>query len=943
MYTAIILVFIALAGFFIITGFRTGKKKRIVLGALIVLFTYLFFSFLNFWGEMLWFTALGYNDRFWVYQLAVVGFGLAGAVLGWLFTWILTTAIPSKFFKLLVQAAGFVIGGVWGLASWQSMLKFINMETADIADPILNMNAGFYFFILPFLDKINVFLISISILSLAALILATYFRIDQRGNVNVDFTGASLTDQTKLHRGILRNGVIVILVLAFGKFLARYHLMYSETGVVKGPGWTDVNIALPAYSIIIILMVLLGFALLIKPARNAVQKFYYKIGIKNIHSEPVLLGSVGGSIIFIWLLGLSIIPGVFQWLGVGPNEITYERPYIENNIKLTRYAFNLNNINEKEFPVSENFTREMVNNSRATFDNIRLWDWRALDAVYKQFQEIRLYYEFVDVDIDRYNYAGMYNQVMVSAREMEASNLPRQSQTFVNQRFKYTHGYGITLTTVSDFTPEGLPNLLIKDIPPQSGYKELTVEQPQIYYGELTNSHVIVNTTESEFDYPSGENNVYIKYPGKGGVEISNIWRKFLFGWMFDGTQLFVSNYPTPQSRIMYHRQIQDRVKTLAPFLTFDADPYIVLIDGKLNWVIDAYTTSKYFPYSSTFSSIENISYKESEATRVLTNETAPELDGVNYMRNSVKVVVDAFNGSVDFYIFDENDPLIKVWSKIFPDMFKSKDEMPQAIREHVRYPIDFLLVQGLMYAKYHMTDPTVFYNQEDLWIRATEKYYGDVQPVAPYYIMWELPGSDKPEFVLILPFTPKNRQVMIGWIAGMCDNENYGKFIAYKFPKDKRVLGPQQVETKIDQDSFLSGQLSLWDQRGSNVIRGNVLAIPVENTIIYVEPIYLQAETAAYPELRLVAVMHNDNLSYAETFGEALNGLFGEGVPVKETTTEEGITKEQPEISVSEQLKEANNAFNNYLRLQGEKRFEQAAKELQKLQRILQELSQKE
>ncbi len=946
MYTAIIFVLIAAAGFFVITGFRTGKKKRIILGALIALFTYLFFSFLNFWGEMLWFNNLGYDDRFWVYQLAVIGFGLAGAVLGFFFTWILTTTIPSKSFKLLVWVFGFVIGGAWGLASWQSMLKFINMENGDIADPILKMNVGFYFFILPFLDKIDVFFLLISLLSLFALILATYFRVDERGNVNINFSGLDLTNQAKLHRGILRNGVFVIFVLALGKYLSRYHLMYSVTGVVKGPGWADVNIVLPAYNIIVILMVLFGLALLIKPTREVIQKFYHKIGIKNIHSEPVLLASAGGSIIIIWLLGLSIIPGAFQWLGVGPNEITYERPYIENNIKLTRYAYNLNNINEKEFPVSENFTRAMVDSNSATFNNIRLWDWRALDAVYKQFQEIRLYYEFTDVDIDRYKYAGMYNQVMVSAREMEASNLPQQSQTFVNQRFKYTHGYGITLTTVTDFTPEGLPNLLIKDIPPVSSYKELEVKQPQIYYGELTNSHVIVNTTESEFDYPSGENNVYIKYPGTGGVQISNIWRKFLFGWMFDGTQLFVSNYPTPESRIMFHRQIQDRVKTLAPFLTFDADPYIVLANGKLYWIIDAYTTSKYFPYSATFNSTENINVKEGNVNHVLTNETAPELDGANYMRNSVKVVVDAFNGSVDFYIFDEKDPLIKVWSKIFPSMFKSKDQMPSAIRAHVRYPIDFLLVQGLMYAKYHMTDPTVFYNQEDLWIRATEQYYGRVQPVAPYYIMWQLPGTSKPEFVLILPFTPKNRQVMIGWIAGMCDTDNYGKFIAYKFPKDKRVLGPQQVETKIDQDSFLSGQLSLWDQRGSNVIRGNVLAIPIENTIIYVEPIYLQAETAAYPELRLVAVMHDDNLSYAPTFGEALNKLFGEtsaeNSKKTETVEQEVQQGQQPKTSVSDQIKNANDAFNNYLRLQGEKKFEEAAKELQKLQKTLQELSEK-
>jgi hypothetical protein len=383
-----------------------------------------------------------------------------------------------------------------------------------------------------------------------------------------------------------------------------------------------------------------------------------------------------------------------------------------------------------------------------------------------------------------------------------------------------------------------------------------------------------------------------------------------------------------------------DRVKTLAPFLEFDKDPYIVLgDDGKLYWMIDAYTTSNYFPYSETFKSTENISYKEGDQSRTLTTNTVPDLNGINYIRNSVKVVVDAFNGSVDFYIFDENDPLIKVWNNIFPGLFKKKNQMPKGLLSHIRYPQDFLMVQGLMYEKYHMTDPTVFYNQEDLWIRATEKYYSEVRPVNPYYIMWQLPKTHNAEFVQILPFTPKNRQVSIGWIAGMCDGDNYGRFIAYKFPKERRVLGPQQVETKIDQDSFLSGQLSLWDQRGSNVIRGNVLAIPVDETIIYVEPIYLQAETAAYPELRLVVVMHNDNLSYAENFQEALQGLYGEA-PVKRIPGKEETNVVKRDTSVEQKIKQANDAFENYLKFQGDKQFQKAAGELEKLQNILKELS---
>ncbi|MCG6958287.1 UPF0182 family protein, partial [bacterium BMS3Abin03] len=635
MYVAIILILVAISGFFVITGLRKNNKKKVVIGIIVGLFTFALFWFLDFWGEMLWFETLGYDDRFWTYILAQSVVGIIGAFVSIAIVTLLTYSIPEsrKYIKKVTQGLAFIIGGAWGLSSWEIMLKFWVRESAGIAEPIFNKDAGFYLFTLPFLDRIYILLILLTFLSLIALLFAVLFRIDSNYNLSLDFTGINLDKRSKIYSNILITGSLIIFVLAFDKYLSRFHLMYSDRGVVRGPGWTDVNILLPAYSIIIVLMIVLGLFLLIKPLRKLLGKFYSKLKIRNAYSEPTLLVMVAITILLIWFIGLTVIPGLFQWLRVEPNEITFEEPYINNNIKLTRYGFNLQKIEEREFPAKEQFNKQIVQRDKATFNNIRLWDWRALDAVYKQFQEIRLYYEFKDVDIDRYKFDNQYREVMVSAREMEPSNLPKQSQTFVNKRFKYTHGYGITLTTVSDFTPEGLPNLLIRDIPPKSKYPELEVKQPQIYYGELTDSYVIVNSDEQEFDYPSGENNVYIKYTGKGGVQISNIWRKFLFGWKFDGTKFFFSSYPNSKSRIMFHRQIEERVKTLAPFLTYDKDPYIVLgDDGRLYWIIDAYTTSNYFPYSETFNSTENIYYKEGEQNRNLKTQTSPEMNGANYV-----------------------------------------------------------------------------------------------------------------------------------------------------------------------------------------------------------------------------------------------------------------------------------------------------------------------
>jgi uncharacterized membrane protein (UPF0182 family) len=958
MYTAIFLLLGGISIFFIYRGFQAEQKNKLWIGGILGLFTISLSGLMNFWGDMLWFQAVGYGDRFWIATLTQWGMSLLSLLIGASLVWLLSWKVgyQNRYIKKLGITLGGFIGMVWGYANWQVFLQFLYSVETGVSEPILGKDTGFYLFILPFLSNLYSFFLMLFVISLAVSLLSIF--VNRSGGTTLEFVTPDHPSEVdnKLINSVYLNSGLILVLLSFGKYLDRFQLMYSEMGAVHGPGWTDDHIRLPAYTLVIIVTLIAGLMLILPGARDKYLHWVMRKQFIPLKAYPIVALFVFPIVFVVWFLCISAVPGVFQWLRVNPNEITFEKPYIVNNIAFTRLGFNLEDVEDREFPAVDEFTAEMVEDNREIFNNIRLWDWRALDAVYEQFQEIRLYYEFTDVDVDRYVIDGNYQQVMVSAREMEPSNLPDQSQTFVNERFKYTHGYGITLTNVNEFTPQGLPNLLIKNIPPESTKESLKVERPEIYYGELTDSHVIVNTEEKEFDYPQGEENVYVRYQGSGGVEISNIFRKFIFGYMFDGTPLFFSTYPTSESRIMFHRKISDRVKKLAPFLHFENDPYVVLIDGQLKWIIDAYTISDRFPYSEPTSGQESIEYQEGETRRTLVTRLDPQLSGVNYIRNSVKVVVDAYNGDVDFYVFDPEDPIIQVWMKIFPDVFKSREDMPDQIEAHIRYPETMLLTQGLVYAKYHMTDPEVFYNQEDLWIRATEKYYNQVQPVQPYYIMWQLPESDQLEFSLILPFTPKNRQVMIGWIAGLCDPENYGRLIAYQFPKEKRVLGPQQVETKIDQNPFLSSQLSLWDQRGSNVIRGNVLAIPVEETIIYVEPIYLQSETAAYPELRLVVVMHNDDLSYAETFEDALQGLFSDALAQTPETSIQGILPEEQvdtqEDAVQERIpvdgdqsliRQANEAFEQYLEYTGEKNFDEAARQLNRLQRLLQQLSEEE
>ncbi len=931
MYTIIFILLIGAAALIAYRGIMKQRTGQAVLGIAFGVLSALLFWFMGFWGDKLWFDELGYGDRFWTVWLSKLGLFAGTFLAGGGIIWLLTLRLPRDipFLRLLAVLAGAIISGIYWSSQWETVLAFSNRLMTGAADPILGMDTGFYLFTYPFLQEIYVGLLIVVIIALGAFVIRNRYLEMQKQQGGVDASTKEMTG------AIYALGGILLLVLAFGKYLARYGILFSDYGIVSGPGWTDVKIRLPMIMVVTILTVAGGVLLMVTGSNKAIRN---NLSIKKLKSGFSSMILIAGAVFAGWIVLLGAAPVLFQALKVEPNEITLEKPYIEHNIEFTRQGFNLNKVEKKEFDVSDEFDRQSVDENLNLFSNIRLWDYRALDAVFKQFQEIRLYYEFRDVDIDRYTIDGNYRQVMVSAREMQTRNLPVQSQTFVNNHFKYTHGYGAALNLVNEFTPEGLPNLLIRDIPPVSSHANLEITRPEVYYGELTNSYVVVNSEETEFDYPSGENNIYAHYEGDGGVPVSNFWRKFIFGYRYGGTRFLLSGYPTKESRIMFRRQIVERVTKVAPFLYFDDDPYIVIADGKMFWMLDAYTASSDYPYSEPFSSFGSSGYLLGDNPGSDDyNNLGAGFGGKNYLRNSVKVVIDAYDGSTDFYIFEEEDPLIQVYDKIFPGLLHKRSEMPQNLQEHVRYPADMLLIQGLVYAKYHMTDPTVFYNQEDLWVRATEKYYNNVIPVEPYYIMWEPPGSDETEFILMLPFTPKNKQVMIGWIAGMCDGENYGRFLAYQFPKEKRILGTQQVETKIDQDSYLSGQLTLWDQRGSNVIRGNVLAIPINNTIIYVEPIYLQSETSAYPELRLVAVMHNDNLSYAESFEEALRNLFSDSGDVDFGP---GADEDQEAPTKNQWIDEASSAFDDYLQLMQEKDFSRAGEALERLDRALKELS---
>jgi len=614
-----------------------------------------------------------------------------------------------------------------------------------------------------------------------------------------------------------------------------FDLVQSPRGVAYGASYTDVHAQLPALKILFVIAVISAVLVLVNIFLKRLR--WVVGGIVLLIVSSVLLGSV--------------FPGLMQKFIVEPDEFRKEKPYLEHNIAFTRKAFALDKINSEFFPLTNQFTGKDIGANRGTLENVRIWDWRPLIQTYSQLQEIRPYYNFGNVDIDRYMIDGRLKQVMLSARELNQQQLPQQAKTWINEKLRYTHGYGVVMSPANIVTEEGLPAFFLKDIPPKATVSGVEVKRPEIYFGEQTDGYVFVKTKTPEFDFPaaSGENKDAF-YQADSGIRVGSLFRRLLLAVYLNDFKVLLAGDLEPDSRLLIFRNISERVTKIMPFLLYDRDPYLVVADGKLFWIQDAYTVSGNFPYSEPIS-------------------------GVNYIRNSVKIVVNAYDGSVRFYVAQPSEPVVRSLMEIFPGAFLPLEKMPVALRQHLRYPVDLFMLQAQHYTAYHMTNPRDFYNKEDMWSLPTEIVGSKKAPMEPYYTVMRLPGEDTTEYLLMLPFTPAKKLNMTAWLAVRNSPGNYDKMIDFRFPRDRLVFGPMQVEARIDQDSEISSQLTLWNQRGSEIIRGNLIVIPIENSILYVEPLFLQGEQSRLPELRRVIIAYKDNIVMDTTFGEALQQLF--------------------------------------------------------------------
>ena len=753
--------------------------------------------------------------------------------------------LSPLLWRLLIFALAFVLGLLIAMGetgSWDLILRFVYQAPYGRNDPLFDKDIGFYLFSLPVYVAVKNWLLWI--LLLATLMTGSiYFLHD---DISLDPPPRRFSSAAIAHGSALLG--LYFAIKAWSYALDRYLMLYNDNGVVVGAGYADVHVELPA------LWLLIGLAAV------AAIVAWANVRLRTIRlliAAPLLV--FGGSFLFA-----ELIPGLFERFFVKPNELRLETPYIRQNIALTREAYNLGQIAVKPFPAEQDLTFQSLKDNSGTIDNIRLWDWQPLMDTYAQLQEIRTYYRFLDVDVDRYNLGDSYQQVTLAARELDPLLLSANAQTWVNLHLLFTHGNGAVMSSVTQKSAEGLPIFYLKDIPPiATGGPPIT--EPRIYFGQGSPGYVIVKTSTPEFDYPKGKDNAYARYDGADGIPIGGIGWRALFAWQMEDLNILLSDYITSESRILLHRNIKDRVGTIAPFLQLDRDPYVVISAGRLYWMQDAYTTSAWFPYAK------------------------PEPDGgdLNYIRNSVKVVIDAYNGTVDFYVTEPADPIVATYRRIFPALFKPLDAMPPDLQKHIRYPEDLFNIQALQYRAYHMDAPEVFYNREDLWqfprepTAPDEMNAGGETRMAPYYIMMRLPGEPQTEFFLMLPMTPSKRENMIAWLAARCDLPEYGKLIVYEFPKDKLVYGPFQIEALINQNTEISQQISLWNQMGSRVIRGTLLVVPIGNSILYVSPLYLRAQSGQLPELKRVIAAYGDRVVMEETLPAALAALFKESAPV--------------------------------------------------------------
>jgi uncharacterized membrane protein (UPF0182 family) len=807
----------------------------LVLAALAVLLFFFLQALPTLFTNWLWFKSLGQGSVFTTRIVARLGLFLASALIFFVLYMINiliarrlspTGAATSRPLLLLAIAAGLFLSVMVGTivqAQWEMILRYLNASSFALSDPVFHKDVSFYVFNLPVYSLVQE-LLSISVVVIAAAVAAVYALALGRFR---------LTPGVKAHLSGL--GAIFLLLYAWNYQISIYNLVYSTRGVVYGASYTDVNAQWPAYSILTIITLIAAAILIVNIFLRATK---------------ALAATAALWIIATILLG-QLYPDAVQNFQVKPNESVKEQPYIQYNITLTRRAFNLDTIDEQSFPGTGSPTAADLAANEDTVSNIRLWDYRPLLATYEQLQSIRPYYTFNDIDIDRYMIGGKERQVMLSAREMAQSGLPPQAQTWINQKLVYTHGYGVAMSPVNAIQPDGSPDFFIKDIPPVG---EIKIDQPGLYFGERMSNYIIVDTNIQEFDYPQVDQYTVTTYKGADGVSVGSFFNRLLFSLRFGDVNFLLTDAINGESKVLMYRNIQDRIRMLAPFLQLDRDPYIVLADGKQYWIQDAYTITDRYPFSE------------------------PYANGANYIRNSVKVTIDAYNGTITFYVADPDDPLIKAWQGIFPSLFTPISDMPAGLRAHVRYPEDIFTIQSQMLLTYHMLDPRSFYNKEDQWAMPQEVLAEQSQPMDPYYTVMRLPGGTSEEFILLLPFTPNNKQNMLAWLGARSDGEDYGKLSLYQMPRDYLVYGPLQVDARISQDTTVSAQLTLWNQKGSTVTRGNLMIIPIGKSFLYVKPIYLLADQTQIPQLKRVIVVTADGVAMDNNLNLALAQLYGTG-----------------------------------------------------------------
>ncbi len=925
---------------------QRGRRGILVLLVIVALMFAGGRTVVSFYVNSLWFRSLGFGEVFWKtlgieWSIFAIFAGLSFAVIYGAYLALRKAHkadLPSGhtiYFNqkpirlpvepvarvLAVAVALFValISGSAMMSEWPAIALWRYAKAQGGAtDPIFGRPVEFYLFTLPAWHLMLNWLLAMAILCVA---MAAVLLMATGGIQAIERKQIHFADGEPRWRGVSIAMAFLLVVAALREYVGRYDLLFGVHTIFQGVTYTDVHIAIPG--------MWLATAALAAGAAIAAWN-----AVSGKHGKLLALAVVPAVLCFF---GVAVVSWYVTNFVVKPNELERETPYIAHNIEMTRKAFGLDKFQRREFPAETTVAAADAPNNQATLANIRLWDWRALQDTLRQIQEIRTYYDFPDIDIDRYTINGTPREVMLAARELNVDKLPESSRNWINEKLIYTHGYGVTMNPVNGFTAEGLPTLMLSNMPVQSTVPEMKIARPEIYFGELTNTDVYVKTKQQEFNYPQGDTNSLTTYEGTGGVELGGLMRRLLIAFdRGDLSKLPFSDDVGPQSRLLMRRNIRDRVSAVAPFLTFENDPYLVIGgDGRLRWIIDAYTTSNNYPYASQYQMLDSTA---------------------NYVRNSVKAVVDAYDGTVTLYVFDSQDPIISAYRHIFPSLFRDASSMPDWLRKHVRYPETLLNVQGEVYGLYHMTDPGVFYNREDLWTVAREVGSDEngeqtTLPTQANYVLMKLPGESGTEFVEILPFTPSNRNNLIGWIGARSDGANYGSAIVYDFPKTKLVDGPLQVEARIDQNAQLSGQMTLWNQRGSRVRRGSLLVIPCGKALLYAEPIYLQAEHSPMPELRLVVLALQDRLAYGTSFEAALSSLFGDSGSSLQGTAEATSTAGQAstggavsaagvKTDLQGMIHEAAQDFADYQRLTAEGKLGEAGQKLDALKKALDALS---